>query len=91
MLGNGLFTSEGDFWHSQRHIIQPAFHRDQIKSFAQVFHDFSMEMVNRWKLQKEIGLSAEMTRVTLQIISKTMLDIDIDKEGKTVEKTSPLR
>ncbi len=91
MLGNGLFTSEGDFWRSQRRIIQPAFHRDQIKSYVQVFHDFSMKMVNRWKLQKEIGLSTEMTRVTLQIISKTMLDIDIDKEGETVEKTSPLR
>src|SRR5690349_13352955 len=28
LLGNGLLTSEGDFWLRQRRFIQPAFHRD---------------------------------------------------------------
>jgi cytochrome P450 len=33
-LGNGLLTSEGDFWLRQRRIAQPAFHRDRIASFG---------------------------------------------------------
>src|SRR6476659_7581456 len=30
LFGNGLLTSEGDFWRKQRRLIQPAFHRDRI-------------------------------------------------------------
>jgi len=89
LLGDGIFTSDGDYWRSQRRTIQPAFHRDQIMTYAEVMHDFSMEMVNRWKQEKEIELTKEMTNVTLRIISKTMLDIELDKEGQTVEQHLP--
>src|SRR5688572_14894393 len=32
MLGNGLLTSEGDFWKRQRRISQPAFNRQNIRA-----------------------------------------------------------
>ena len=34
VLGNGLLTSEGEFWKRQRRIAQPAFHRQRIGGFA---------------------------------------------------------
>ncbi len=34
VLGNGLFTSEGDFWLKQRRLMQPTFHRKSIAAFA---------------------------------------------------------
>ena len=34
MLGNGLLTSEGDFWLRQRRLIQPAFHRERIAGYG---------------------------------------------------------
>src|ERR1044072_7573934 len=36
LLGNGLLTSEGDFWLRQRRLAQPAFHRDRIAAYADV-------------------------------------------------------
>jgi len=30
LLGNGLMTSEPPLWHTQRRLIQPAFHRASI-------------------------------------------------------------
>jgi cytochrome P450 len=89
LLGDGLFTSEGSYWLSQRRTIQPAFHRDQIKSYAETMYDISKEMTHKWESKKEINLSSEMTGVTLRIISKTILNIEIDNEGKTVEQHLP--
>src|SRR6185436_4677019 len=34
LMGNGLVTSEGEFWRGQRKLVQPAFHR---KRLDQVF------------------------------------------------------
>ncbi len=89
LLGDGLFTSDGEYWRSQRRIIQPAFHRDQIKTYAEVMHEFSMKMIDRWKGEKEIGFTGEMTRVTLQIITKTMLNVDLEKHAAIVEQHLP--
>ena len=33
-LGNGLLTSEGDFWRGQRKLAQPAFHRERIAAYG---------------------------------------------------------
>src|SRR5262245_27182504 len=33
-LGEGLFTSDGDFWLRQRRLSQPAFHRERLAAFV---------------------------------------------------------
>src|SRR5262245_51008035 len=30
LMGNGLVTSEGEFWRGQRKLVQPAFHRRRL-------------------------------------------------------------
>jgi len=36
LLGDGLLTSEGDFWRRQRRLAQPSFHRDRLASFVKI-------------------------------------------------------
>jgi cytochrome P450 len=36
LIGEGLFTSEGDLWRRQRRLAQPAFHRQRIEGFATI-------------------------------------------------------
>src|SRR5215470_13210223 len=36
VLGQGLLTSEGEFWRRQRGLIQPAFRRENILAYAPI-------------------------------------------------------
>ena len=38
LLGNGLIVSEGEFWKSQRRMIQPAFHDKAIGALINVIY-----------------------------------------------------
>src|SRR5262245_17164559 len=47
-LGNGLLTSEGDFWRQQRKLAQPAFHRDRVASYAATMVAAVERMLEGW-------------------------------------------
>src|SRR5215510_3179854 len=48
-LGNGLLTSEDDFWLRQRRIAQPAFHRQRIAALAGVMAQAAQEAAAHWE------------------------------------------
>src|SRR5581483_11992148 len=41
LVGNGLITSEGEFWRRQRQMAAPAFQLHQIERYGQVMVDFT--------------------------------------------------
>lgn len=45
ILGNGLPTSEGDLWRSERRLLQPAFHRSHLSVFAERIADVAQSHV----------------------------------------------
>src|SRR5262249_23708176 len=48
VLGNGLVTSEGDFWLRQRRLAQPAFLKSRVLSYAPVMSQLTRDMLARW-------------------------------------------
>jgi cytochrome P450 len=76
LLGNGLFTANGAAWRDQRRLMQPAFHKQRIAAFATTMARAAVEMADAWRAHAESGrpfdVSAEMTRVTMQIVSRTL-------------------
>jgi cytochrome P450 len=48
VLGNGLVTSEGAFWLRQRKLIQPAFSKDRVQSYAAAMIELTNEMLDSW-------------------------------------------
>ena len=47
-LGNGLLTSEDDFWKRQRKLSQPAFHAKRIQSYAETMVNYGQAMLDAW-------------------------------------------
>ena len=48
LLGNGLFLSEGDFWFTQRRLMQPAFYRPALSGLADLMADATRRVLERW-------------------------------------------
>ena len=85
LLGNGLLTSEGDFWQRQRRLAQPVFHQQRIHSYGVAMTDYTEKMLKTWHEGKALDVHDEMMRLTLNIVMKTIFDQDIgDEEARHV-------
>jgi cytochrome P450 len=73
-LGNGLVTSDGDYWKRQRRLAQPAFHARRIEAYARTMVDYTQDMLNTWQDGGSVDAAEAMTALTLRIIAKTQFN-----------------
>ncbi|MCF4966925.1 cytochrome P450 [Nostoc sp. CMAA1605] len=78
VLGNGLITSEGDFWLRQRRLAQPVFHQQQINSYGAVMVDYTEQMLKTWQGGEVKDIQAAMMRLSLNIVMKTLFDQNVE-------------
>ncbi len=85
LVGQGLLTSDGDAWLRQRRLMQPAFHRQRIAALGQMMVDETMALRARWQDPAQrgapIAVDQEMMRLTLTIVGKALLSIDLGHEA----------
>ena len=84
LVGNGLVTSEGDFWRRQRRLAQPAFHRQRISSYGEVMVAYAQRAIATWRSGVMFDISREMNRLTLEIVVKTLFDADVSNDADHV-------
>ena len=88
-LGNGLLTSEDDFWLRQRRIAQPAFHRHRIAALASVMADAARETADRWQPIAGRGeptdVGEEMMRLTRTVVLRALLGADLGPFAATID------
>lgn len=81
LLGNGLLTSEGDFWRKQRRLAQPAFHRQRLANLFELMLGFSNELADDLEENfngNAVDLAPKMMELTLKIVSKALFSSDVD-------------
>ena len=84
IVGNGLLASEGNFWKRQRRIAQPAFHRERLAGMAGTMTDATEKMLERWDVRstnEPLDIDAEMSRLTLGIVGRTLFGADVGEEA----------
>jgi cytochrome P450 len=90
VFGEGLLTSEGEFWLRQRRLAQPAFHRARIASYAATMVEYTQRLLQDWRDGEERDAHKEMMRLTLQIVGKTLFDADVERDAREVGKSLEL-
>jgi len=90
VFGEGLLTSEGDFWLRQRRFVQPAFHRGRVAAYAETMVRYAQRMLQRWRDGEERDVHREMMRLTLEIVAKTLFDADVAGDAQDVGKSLEL-
>ncbi len=77
VLGNGLLTSEGQFWLRQRRLAAGAFHAPRINAYAPDMVDATVRMLAAWQDGQARDIHADMMQVTLDIVARTLFGTDI--------------
>src|SRR6266550_3151815 len=86
LVGNGLLTSEGDFWRRQRRLAQPAFHRQRISAYGDVMVEFTQRMISSWQPGETREIHRDMMRLTLEIVARTLFNADVSGDADRVGK-----
>lgn len=80
LLGKGLLTSEGDFWLRQRRLVQPAFNRSRLATYAPAVVAATHRLLNEWRPGEQRDIHVDMRRLALDIAAKTLFDADAGAE-----------
>ncbi|MEY9211870.1 cytochrome P450 [Thermobifida halotolerans] len=80
-LGDGLLTSDGELWREQRRMIQPVFQSRRIAARAGAVAEEAAALVARLRGRigdrRPVDVLEEMTRLTLGVLGRTLLDTDL--------------
>jgi enediyne biosynthesis protein E7 len=83
LLGNGIMTSEGDFWRRQRRMMQPSFHRRVIEGFSRLIDEVNEKFADRWAAHSSrgepINLTDDASELTLEIVLRSIFGGDLER------------
>ncbi|MCB9266473.1 MAG: cytochrome P450 [Lewinellaceae bacterium] len=85
-LGNGLLTSDGEYWLRQRRLIQPGFHRKRLAALTTIMNREIDEFLNsRFEpalaTGEPIDMSPMMMELAFRVVAKSLFNTGLDEEG----------
>jgi cytochrome P450 len=87
LLGDGLLTSEGDQHERARRLVAPAFAPRRLAAYTEGFAACTGERLVTWRDGSEVDLRAEMATLTLEIVGRTLLGVDLTRYAGGVRES----
>lgn len=84
LVGDGLLTSEEPRHKERRRVMQPAFHRAQIGSYATAMVSETESAAARWLPGERLDIGGEMKRLTLSIVGAALFGVDFGGNAERV-------
>ena len=85
-MGQGLVTSNGEFWKRQRRLVAPAFHTQRITAYADTMVNYALDRMAGWRDRMRLDIAEEMMQLTLMIVGRTLFDADASTTANQVKK-----
>lgn len=81
---------DGQKWRRQRDRLQPGFYPDRIEGYAGIMQDRTETVVTQWEDGSCIDLLSEMKRITLPVLTRSLLGINVSDEYSVIHETAEL-
>jgi len=87
-FGQGLLTSDNDLWRRQRRTIQPAFHAQRLRLYAQAMRDATLRMVAAYRDQELRNIHQDMTDLCFEVLAQSLFGEDLPEARPLVSATA---
>ncbi|UZO81212.1 cytochrome P450 [Aquimarina sp. ERC-38] len=71
-IGNGLLTSNGEYWKQQRRLIQPAFYKKKLDQIAIIIQNAVKEEIGKIPKEKKVNLLPYMADLAFNVVAKSL-------------------
>lgn len=89
LIGNGVVTSDEDVWHRSRKLMAPLFQPSYLTANADGIVQCIRQWIDGLKEGDEIDVVEESTRLTMNVVSKALFDLDTTSHaGELVDALS---
>lgn len=86
VLGEGLLTSEDEFWRRQRRLAQPAFHRQRVAQYGTTMVDLTTRLLADWRDGAERDTARDMTRLALAVAGTCLFGMNVGDQAEVVQQ-----
>lgn len=81
-LGNGLLTSNGEYWLKQRRLIQPGFHFDKIHALYAIIKKTVDGFIHTFPTGEKVDVYPLMNRLAFEIVINTLFNIKVPPDTR---------
>jgi cytochrome P450 len=84
IMGSNLFDLAHDAWLPRRRALQPVFTKQHIAAFAGHMAEATEGVPRGWRDGAEVDLDAECRTLTLRVLGRSVLGLDLDARADSV-------
>lgn len=86
-IGQGILTSEGEFWRKHRKMIQPAFHRERLQGLLGLMYQAIQTELSRIPVGKPLDIFPWMSDLAFQVVAQSLFSAgDLRKDMNRLQE-----
>jgi cytochrome P450 len=85
-LGEALLTTDDPVHRQQRRLVQPAFHKKRVESYAEIMTTQTLQMLDGWRTGDELDIAQALQELTLRIVLQALFNLDLREQGAAVSR-----